>query len=240
LPAPLRLASLVLCAALASACGSPSGAGPADPWGRAFLSVEVTEGGQPRPLVEGTQITLTFGEDERTIGAYAGCNHMGGRVDLGGRRLMVTELAQTLIGCEEPRQEQDAWLARFLTSAPTWSLDGARLTLEHEGTVVRLEERAAASPRPLAGTRWVVETLIQGDRFTGMSGCNEIGGTARVAGGGITFSDVSSTRRMCEDDRMAVERLALSVLEGTVAYQIDGEVLHLRHPSGAALTLRAE
>jgi heat shock protein HslJ len=47
-----------------------------DLWGRTFVSVAVTEDGEPRPLIPGTRIELTFGqrEDEGGIRWKAGCN----------------------------------------------------------------------------------------------------------------------------------------------------------------------
>jgi heat shock protein HslJ len=43
----------------------------------------------------------------------------------------------------------------------------------------------------------------------------------------------------CEDDRMALERAVLSVLDGTVAYEIKADRLTLTHPQGKGLGLRA-
>ena len=74
------LALLAGVVVLAAACGdsdetiSASGGGADAPGvdGREFWSVDVTENGSPRELVEGTRITLRFDGDQ--LGASAGCN----------------------------------------------------------------------------------------------------------------------------------------------------------------------
>ncbi len=266
------LFALGLCA-FTTACGEPSrsarAAGPADtagePWGRTFLSTSVTENGEPRPLVEGTRIRLSF-SDDRHLGAQAGCNSMGARAEVSGgergepRRLVVSDLATTDMGCHPPRHAQHEWLGRFLASRPTWQLEGPDLTLEQGSTRIQLADREVADPdRPLQGTRWVVDTIVDGQvassvpagaeaylvfserGFTGSTGCNQMSGASTVdsTGATITFSDVISTKIACEDDRMRLEGAVLSVLDGKVAYDVESDRLRLDHPSGRGLGLRA-
>ena len=260
-PRPL-LALLVLLAA-AGACGrgdevSPGGVVGDGPWGRVFLSTAVTGGGAPRPLVEGTRIRLTFSEDRR-LGASAGCNQMGGPAEIADGRLVVDSLSRTEMGCDPPRHTQDEWLADFLTSRPAWRLEGPTLTLRGGETEIRLEDRETADPdRPLQGTRWVVDTIIEGDsassvpagveahlvfdgggRVGGSTGCNEVGADAAVNGDTITFSDVVTTDMACDPDRTRLERAVLAVLDGEVPYEIEADVLRLTHPRGKGLGLRA-
>jgi heat shock protein HslJ len=261
---------LLLLALATTACGrgylTQAGAtstsnGSAEPWGRTFLSTSVTEDGRPKALVEGTRISLAFIADGHRLGAQAGCNQMGGPASFEDGRLVVGDLATTDMGCDPPRHGQDDWLARFLTGRPHWSLSGPALTLDDGKTRVVLEDRAVADPdRPLAGTRWVVDTIVDGqsassvpagaegfvvfgddERFTGNTGCNGMGGTAVVDGARstITFSEVITTKMACEDDRMRLERAVLDVLDGAVAYQIDADTLRLDRPDGHGLHLRA-
>ena len=56
--------------------------------GKTFLSIGVTEAGVSKELVRGTQISLTFTDDGQ-LGASAGCNHISGKVALGGGRLRM-------------------------------------------------------------------------------------------------------------------------------------------------------
>jgi heat shock protein HslJ len=263
----------------AGACGrgETSQAGAADtngedqPWGRTFLSTSVTENGQPKPLVAGTRITLNFVADGHRLGAQAGCNQMGGPASFEGGRLVVGEMATTEMGCDPPRHAQEEWLARFLTSRPQWSMSGdtpeppgesgSTLTLDNGTTRVVLEDREVADPdRPLQGTKWVVDTIVDrdaassvpagveahltfedGNRFGGNTGCNGMGGNSVVHEdrSTITFSEVITTKMACDDDRMRVERAVLATLDGDVAYRIDADALRLDGPGGHGLRLRA-
>jgi heat shock protein HslJ len=253
----------------AGACGrgqvSQGGAAGPDggeqPWGRTFLSTSVTENGQPKALVAGTRITLNFVADGHRLGAQAGCNQMGGPASFEGGRLVVGDMATTEMGCDPPRHAQDEWLARFLTSRPQWSRSGSTLTLEGGTTRIVLEDREVADPdRPLQGTKWVVDTIVDrdaassvpagveahltfedGNRFGGNTSCNGMGGNSVVHedSSTITFSEVITTKMACDDDRMRVERAVFATLDGDVAYRIDADALRLDGPGGHGLRLRA-
>jgi heat shock protein HslJ len=251
----------VLAFVTAAGCGDPTGPAGAkgkvdddQPWGRTFLSTSVN-----RPLVEGTRIRLDFHDDHR-LGANAGCNHMGGDAEVAGDRLVVSDLATTEMGCDPDRHRQDEWLAGFLTSRPHYRLDGPVLTLRNDSTELRLEDRETADPdRPLRGTRWVVEGVVEGDAvssvpagaeahlvidgakdsFGGNAGCNQMGGTARPSERTVTFSDVITTKMACQDDRMRLESAVLAVLDGEVTWKIEADALRLDHPNGRGLILRA-
>jgi heat shock protein HslJ len=61
----------------------------------------------------------------------------------------------------------------------------------------------------------------------GSGGCNSLGGTYKVDGSQITFSDITSTLMACDDVRMAQESAVTQVLSGTATYEIDGNTLTL-------------
>lgn len=271
-PSWARRASVVLAAAfLLSACGAGTGvvAAPEDSQGeemrgRTFLSTEVTTGGKPRQLVDGTRVRLAFTEDGRLV-ADAGCNSMQGTVDLGEGTIAVDNLAATEIGCHQALHEQDAWLAELLARRPTWRLEGDRLVVSGGGTTLTLLDRRIADPdRPLVGTLWIVDTLIDGEvasstvstvgadtpdatlqiveegAVLGSTGCNQFRGSATVSGSTITFGEVIATRRACEPEVTKVERHILAVLDGEVRFGIEGGQLRLDHPGGKGLVLRAD
>jgi heat shock protein HslJ len=226
-------------------------------WGRTFLSTTATENGEPRPLVPGTQLRLTFQNGQ--VRAHAGCNHMTGPASLDGGRLGVGALTSTLMSCGDALDEQDRWLARFLSANPTWRLDGDDLILSTGDTEIRLTDQRIADPdRPLRDTRWVVDSIIDnqsltsvpagveaylmlrdGDRVEGFTGCNTFGGTAVERGGRITFSNIFSTRKACPGESGRLESAVLSVLDGEVAAQLEADTLTLTRPYGRALRLHA-
>lgn len=256
-----RVAVAVLGLLLVVACGSRAASGGlSDLRGRTFLSTGVTENGQAKQLVAGTRIRLSFGEEGRRIAANVGCNHLGGDARVEDGKLVAQDLSMTAMGCDAGRSEQDAWLATFLTGAPTIRSSGVELVLANGTTEIRLLDRTVADPdRPLTGTRWIVESIIDRDTassipqgavahllvnadgtFTGNTGCNQMGGAAPLAQATIRFGGVFTTKMACEPDRMRLEQAVLSVLADDVSYEIDADQLRLRHPSGRGLDLRAE
>lgn len=254
----MRRAQVVLLAGLmlAAGCGSEPGAGGSDSLrGRTFLSTAVTEDGRAKPLAGDSRVSLWFADDGRLV-ANAGCNTMQGPVDTGDGRLGVEDLSMTEMGCDAARHKQDEWLAKLLAAKPTWRLAQDTLTLESGTTTVTLLDKQTAQPDlALTGTRWTLDTVVEGDvasntagsdkaylvfaddRVTGSTGCNQLSGTAAVDGATITFGPIGRTRKGCPDGLADVERAVLAVLDGTVGFEIDSTRLTLKHPSGQALGL---
>ena len=168
------------------------------------------------------------------------------------------------MGCDPPRHDQDEWVARFLTSRPLSTLDGPTLTLDNGTARMLLEDRRTAEPdRPLRGTKWTVDTIIEGesassvpagaqahvtfgdgndrDRFGGHAGCNGMGGRSVIdeQASTIAVSEVVTTKMACDDDTMRLERAVLATLHGTVGYRIESDTLSLHGPGGWGLRLRA-
>jgi heat shock protein HslJ len=260
-----RRAALVACllVAAAAACGDDDGSVAAGDdgdllVGRVFLSEEVVEDGAPRELVSGTQIQLSFPEDGG-IRASAGCNTMLATLELDGDRMVIGDVGSTEMGCDSARQEQDEWLAGVLSADPVYVLDGDRLRLDSDGTVIELVDREVADPdRALEGTVWQLDGIIDGDAvstvpgevpanitfndgqvaFT-VEGCNQGSGEATVTGSTITVGPLQSTLMACPPPAADVEAVILAVLEGEIAYEIEAASLTLTHPSGAGLVLTA-
>ncbi|HZM81385.1 MAG TPA: META domain-containing protein [Candidatus Limnocylindrales bacterium] len=242
---------LLLLAACANA-GSTGGDG-SRPAGRTFLSTAVTG----HTLVEGTQIQLEFPEEGK-LNARAGCNHLFGEVTYAGDRMKVSGMGGTDMGCEKARMDQDQWLTEFLKAGPKFTLTGDELVLTGDQVTIKLLDRKAAQPdKSLSGTRWVLESLIDGqsvssvppgveaflqfqdDKVLGNGGCNGLGGQAVQGPGTVTFSSVFATKKACGPPRDQVESVVLAVLDGKVAAKIDGDVLELKHPNGKGLQLRS-
>lgn len=233
-----------------TACGNESGAG-ASLTGNSFLSTAVTEDGKPKQLEPKTRVRLDFTDDGRLV-ADAGCNSIQSKVSTSGGKLTLDrEMASTAIGCPAPLQAQDAWLGKVLAGKPSWTLDGSKLQITTGGTTISLVDRDTAEPAvALDGTKWSLSTVISGDtashqvgsekawltlngeRVTGSTGCNEFQGMVARVGNTLTFGELATTRRACADDAAKLETTLLSTLKGDVAYNVDGNTLQLRTPSG--------
>jgi heat shock protein HslJ len=249
-----RTMPAVILLLLLSACagGAPSGDGSRLA-GRAFLSTAVTG----HSLVSGTQIQLDFPEEGK-LTARAGCNHLFGEVTYEGDRMKVSGMGGTDMGCDQPRMDQDQWLTEFLMAGPKFALNGDDLVLTGDQVMVKLTDRKVAQPdRSLQGTRWVLESLVdgqvassvpegveaflefEGEKVVGNGGCNGLGGQAVQGPGTVTFSSVFATKKSCGVPRDQVEIVVLAVLDGKVAVTVDGDVLHLKHANGKGLQLRS-
>ena len=246
-----RVNAFLLCPAAAAlflaGCavgGSPSPSASLD--GRAFLSVAVSDGGQPRPLVSGTRIRIAFSSGR--ISASAGCNALGSSYRLDGGRLIVDQLGQTDMGCDPPRLEQDAWLAAFLADHPAVRLAGDDLALQRDSTIIELLDRRVADPdRPLVGTTWRVGSIIAGQavssvpagasatltlqpdgRFALDTGCNTGGGKYTVEGTTVRLSAIALTKRACPGPAGELEQAVLGVLQlSPITFEIEARALTL-------------
>lgn len=171
--------------------------------GRQFWSTSVIEDGEERTLVEGTRISLRFGDGG--VSASAGCNSLGGDYSIEGSTLVVGPMGMTEIGCDPERHAQDDFVAALLAASPGITLDGDDLTLTTDTVTATFLDREVADPdRPVVGTRWEVTGFIQGDvatsmavdevgwfefaddsTMTGFDGCAAFGGPVEVSDGSI-------------------------------------------------------
>ena len=114
-----------------------------DLWGSSFESVSVTRDGEASSLPGAAPLSLRF--ERRTnedVLMWGGCRFWGAGVRVGSGRLNVVaedfyELDASEQGCTEATD--DRWLAEFFLEDPTWSLEGARLTLSSGDTVIELQ-----------------------------------------------------------------------------------------------------
>lgn len=227
-----------------SSPGSPT----LDLVGRTYVGDQVAVGGEPDPLVKNTTIRLTFSDG--SIGASAGCNQMGGNATWDDGVLHAKTLFSTEMGCAQPLMKQDKWLADFLSSEPTLQQSGGTLTLSADDTVVALADEQVVVPDvTLTGTTWQLDTVINGDvassvpagvrstlyfdvmgRVTVRPGCNSGSSEYTATDDTITFKPIALTMMACPGAKMEIENSVIGVLDGAVAYSIDGTTLTLTPP----------
>jgi len=244
-----------------AACGQRSGGaagGPApDPLrGKTFLATAVTEDGKPRTMV--AELSIEFTEDGRLI-AQAGCNMMQGQVDTTGGKIVVDSLATTEMGCDPARHEQDAFVAKVLGGKPTWALTDQKLTIQSGRTTFEMAPREQVHPdRPLAGTTWQLDTIVDGHvassmpadapvvtltfddaKVTAETHCNGISATYTVLGDTITFKLGMMTKMACAPEIMRGETAVVEALQGKATYEITADKLTLTSESGKGIQLHA-
>ncbi len=239
------IATLAACGGTDAKKGTP--ANRLDLEGRTFVGDDVFVDDQPYPLVKGSQLRLSFGD--QNIGAQAGCNSMGGDASWAGGVLAVDgkTLVMTEMGCNEALMQQDTWFADVLTSKPTLSQSGSTLTITTGGTVIMLTDEELAVPdASLTGTLWRLDSIVTGDtvssvpsgvestlqlsdggELTADLGCNSGRGRYSARGNTLTVGPIATTRKACSPPESEVEAAVLGLLHGDVSYSIDGNSLNL-------------
>jgi heat shock protein HslJ len=258
----LAVAGLVGALALGGCGRAEGGGGPGGPgeWpaDRTFYSTAVTDGATPRALAPGTRIELRFFADGR-LSAQAGCNHLGGDGRVEDGRLVLGDLSMTEMGCDPLRMAQDTWLSTFLGARPTWTLAGDELRLRGGEVEIVLADRRVADPdRPLLGTRWVVDTIINDDIASsvpagteafltfdqdgvlGHTGCRAIRGDVTVTETTLRFTSVGGLDGQCVGGAATTHDAMATILREEVTYRVEGPTLSLTTADhGVGLRLRA-
>ena len=102
--------------------------------GKTWLAHEIVD--PDRQLVSGSSLTMTFSAD--SLSANAGCNTLHGAASVQDDELVASQLASTMMACEEDLMAQDTWLSDFLTSKPTIEHSDDDLWLSQGDTVIHL------------------------------------------------------------------------------------------------------
>ena len=242
---PVRRVLLTLyfamCLPLAACASSPDGLEPTtaeDLDGMTFVSTEVTG----HDLVPDTQVLISF-EDGR-MSASAGCNTLSAGFTVHeGSLTLDGQPASTMMGCQDDLALQDGWLAGFLSEGPTPERDGDTLTLTGgEVTVTMLDQAVAEPAKPLTGTRWTLDSIVDGETVSSVpanvdlptlqltengeatvsTGCNRGGASVDIGDATLTFGPMRLTKMACQGEGPTVEAAVVAVLDGEVEYTIEG------------------
>jgi putative lipoprotein len=102
-------------------------------------------------------------------------------------------------------------------------------------TYWKLVELNGAAVQP--GEDRELHMILRGeDQVGGYAGCNQFTGSVTVAGDGLSFGPIASTRRMCASG-MEQEDAFLQALENAQRYSISGEDLTIEN-AGGEVTMR--
>ncbi|MFD0022828.1 META domain-containing protein [Streptomyces sp. NPDC058382] len=239
-----------------AACGTESGSGSGSGDGSGTVrndapvtdvrwSVDsVTVGGKRSAAPADAHVEI--GSKGRATGSY-GCNRFTADVRIDGDALTVGPGTTTEMGCEKDIQRFETQLSRAFSGRLTAAVANKKLTLTTaKGDTIAL---ISQPPAPLAGTDWRVTTLVSGSSSSsvpagteksariafdkdgnvhGTLGCNSFRGKADVSGSTIAFGPLVTTRKMCPDPGMRLERALLEVIDGKrTTYEIHHRTLSL-------------
>lgn len=200
-----------------------------------------------QPIIEGTSIFATFGQDGRVSG-NDGCNNFNGSFTVSGNQLTFNpNMISTKMACQPDIDQQAAAFTTSLLATTHYELAGNLLML-YQGDVAGIT--MIDQGNSLAKTSWNVtaynngnqavvsmipETVVSmtfGDDGTvsGNSGCNSFTGQYAPSGSNITVSPLASTMMACESPEGAMEQEAafLAALQSAATWQIRGNELNMR------------
>lgn len=256
--AALRAAAVVGLALALAGCGdlTPSDSG-GQFVGRTYVSTDVSEGGQPKELMPGTQLSLTFGEDG--IGASAGCNSMSASGGIQDGVLVLGDLMSTEMACDPDLMAQEQWWVGLLVSQPRAEVGDRALTLTAGDRAVTMVSAETIPDEPLAGTQWRLDTILQHDTASSVPAgttatlvvkgstlsvtvgdCRDTESPVEVAPSVLTVDPAAFGPSTCADGAAFVDQAVRAVFgAGDVPYVIEGDALRVSGPFGAGLVYRA-
>jgi heat shock protein HslJ len=241
------LLSIFLITVLLTACtASQSGGGELT--GQMWV---MTQLGGKAPVAN-TGISAQFNSDG-TVSGSAGCNRYTGQYTTTGNSITISNVASTMMACEQPVMDQESAYLKALSEAKTYTAKDKSLTLfGADGKPLVTYE---AQSQELAGTNWEVtgynngkmavvsvllDTTITAEfgkdgTLSGTSGCNQYSGPYTVTGNQIQIGPWVSTMTACDapEGIMDQESQYLAAIQSAATYLMEGSVLELRTADGA-------
>ena len=246
---------LLLAAGVLSACGGGS-TGGSDGVSGEWEVAGGTADGEPLPRPDGSRATLVL--DGGELGGVAFCNRYFASYRASGTSFSVDEVGRTEMACApEVMAAEDADLAA-LAAVESAALDGPDLVLAGDGVELRFTPVAPVPVRELVGTRWTLETLLDGESasstvgepatlelsddgtLTGSTGCRDLTGRFTVEGDVVRLTDLSAGTDDCPADVAAQDGHVVTVLGDGFRVSVDGDRLTLSDPDGGGLGYEAE
>lgn len=256
------LIPLAIIAVLLSACSTdesapaPTAKSTANPLsGTAWALVSYAQGANGPATKVPSSVTATATFDEKQVSGKNGCNTYSGAYSVNGDQIRFTDVATTLIGCTGAAARVEAVFTTVLASAQTFTVDDTSLTIVGEGdngSIASLTFKPATAAS-LTGTKWTatginngkqaVSSLVADTNVTaefgddgtiaGNAGCNNYNGPYTVDGKDLSFGELATTKKLCEDAVNSQETAYLNALKATTTFTIRGGTLELRDDEGA-------
>lgn len=194
------------------------------------------------PIINGWPITLTF--EAGTFGGTAACNGYGGAYAVSGSTIVLTDLGQNAMGCEDRVQKSEEVFMAELSMVDSFRFEEDRLILrgaEHDLVFV---PDAALDIEALIGVTWILDSYSDGDELTaaggtggyllingdgtleGGTGCRSLSGTWIESGAEILFPNFGAEGE-CSEELSRQDNQVVTVLGDGFRAEVDGPELFL-------------
>lgn len=239
---------------LVTGCGGPTAGAAPDPTGDWDL-VELVRDGSVVPAPVGGRATLAV--EDGTLSGTAYCNGYGADYRLDGDAFEIGDLASTERGCQPGLMTAEAAYLEALGAVERVASRDGYLVLTGADVELRFRPIAPVPTSDLAGTDWVLETLLDGEvassttgepatlrlttdgTFTGSTGCRGIRGSWWLDGDVVRVAGVTVDRAGCPADVAAQDRQVGDVLAAAFQVAVAEDVLTVTGPEGLGLVYRA-
>ena len=186
------------------------------------------------------------------ISGFAGCNQFNGLYRSGGRTLFISDLATTLMACDEEAMAFEQQYLALLDQSRFYTSRRDTLTV-YDGDFNAILRFDAAPRNPLLGT-WVVDSIgdgagtvtapIEGSDLEvvfrigtvgGFAGCNAFSGVYGTNGNAVWVSSLALTAMACDEELMAQELAFTTALQGAAQIEDRGSQVNLTDRRGQLL-----
>lgn len=250
----MRLVLLLAGVMALAACGTDTASAGPDITGEWQLASGTALGAELL-LPTGTTATLALSGGKANGAAF--CNRFFASYEQDGPSFEISDIGSTEMGCEPDVMAAESTYLAALDVVDTAVLDGADLLLTGPGVELRFGPVPVVPDSALEGTRWVLDTLVDGETAssvlgepllelaadgtaTGTTGCNGWTSTWRQEGDVLALDPLITSIGCDADESLVVQDAQVTAVLGarpTVA--IVGDRLTLTADDGRELGYRA-
>lgn len=233
-----------------------------------------TQPAAPVPALEGTSWTVTAIQGTATITdnpplldfadgqitGTSGCNRFFGPFKQDQAKLTLGPTGATMMACtdEAVTAQETTLFQAFEKVTGVQAVDaGVELTGADGKVLLALKVREPEPDKPLQGTNWILDGIIEGDAVSSVVGddpitltiadgklhasaCNQINGDATVDGQNLKVGPLMSTRMACPSEEETIqEGQLIAYLEAATGFEIKGSTLTITAGDNG-LAFRAE
>jgi heat shock protein HslJ len=245
-------AALLLAALLLAGCAA--GADAADDVRGEWELAEGTADGAALPLPAGRGATLRLADGQADGTSF--CNQYSATYSLDGDAVAFEGLGGTELGCEPDVMAAETAYLRSLAAVDTVVVEDGGLVLRGDGVELRFTPVVPVPDSPLEGTRWLLETVVEGETasstvgepallelrpdgtFSASTGCRTLAGTWRPADDSLVLSVHPYDTFGCPAPVDRQDRQVLDLLGGRPTVEITEDRLTLTG-DGRGLVYRA-
>ena len=184
------------------------------------------------------------------VSGYSGCNRFFGGYTIDADRIVIGQLAGSMMMCEEPAMALEHAFTGALAGTFRYSVAGKVLTLASESAPVLTFE--AEPPPTLEGVTWEVTGFNNGRQavvspmldtkislafkdgmVTGTAGCNTFRATYTAVADSLAIGPAATTRMACpKEGVMQQEQQFLAALQSATTWAIERNVLDVHRADG--------